>query len=163
MKGALATFLALTLVLLVLVARAGKWAALGTAVVAQGRVLVPLILMAVVLAACVEVLLTPAQIVAWLGDDAGWRGVLTAWLAGALTPGGGPIGLPLAGALARRGAALPALLTYLTSMSLLSLIRLPMEWGILGARLTLTRWAATVLLPPLVGGCALAWQAWRGM
>ena len=160
MKGALIVFGALGLVLLVLVARAGKWAALGTALSGQARSLVPLLVLAVVIGACVEVLLTPAQIAGWLGDGAGWRGVLAGWVAGALTPGGGPIGLPLAGALARRGAALPAVLTYLVSMSLLSLIRLPMEWGMLGPRITATRWAATALLPPLVGACALAWQRW---
>lgn len=40
------------------------------------------------------------------------------------------------------------LLTYLTSMSLL---RLPRDSGILGTLLTLTRWAATALVPPLTG------------
>ncbi|MEO5731180.1 MAG: permease, partial [Byssovorax sp.] len=128
----------------------------------QGRVLVPLIALAVMIGACVEVLLTPAHIARWLGDGAGLRGVLAGWIAGALTPGGGPIGLPLAGALARQGAALPAILTYLTSMSLLSLVRLPMEWGLLGGRVTLIRWGATFFLPLLVGVSALAWQRWAG-
>ncbi len=158
MKWALLVFGGLVLILLVLVARAGRWSALGESLGGQAKTLVPLVLLAVVIAACVEVLVTPEQVAGWLGDDAGWRGVLAGWVAGALTPGGGPIGLPLAGALARRGAALPVVLTYLTSMSLLSLIRMPMEWGLLGPRITATRWAATALLPPLVGACALAWQ-----
>lgn len=158
MKGALVVFGALVVVLLALVGRAGRWSALAASLGGQARTLIPLVLFAVVIAACVEVLITPEQVARWLGDDAGWRGVLAGWVAGALTPGGGPIGLPLAGALARRGAALPVVLTYLTSMSLLSLIRLPMEWGLLGPRITATRWAATALLPPLVGACALVWQ-----
>lgn len=158
MKSALIVFLGLTLVLLALVGRAGKWATFGASLAGQAKTLVPLVLLAVVIAACVEVLLSPSQVAGWLGDGSGWRGVLAGWVAGALTPGGGPIGLPLAAALARRGAALPAVLTYLTSMSLLSLIRLPMEWGLLGGRITATRWAATALVPPLVGACALAWQ-----
>ncbi len=151
MRAALLIFCGLTAGLLLLVARANKWAALGDALRAQGRVLVPLILLAVLLAACIEVLLSPTLVATWLGQESGLRGVLLGWLAGALTPGGGPIGLPLAAALFRRGASLPVLLTYLTSMSLLSLLRLPMEWGILGTRLTLTRWAATALVPPLIG------------
>lgn len=155
MKIALVVFAAMTAILLWLVARAEKWDVLGSALLSQARSLVPLIVLAVLLGACVEVLLTPAQISAWLGDGAGLRGVLVAWLAGMLTPAGGPIGLPLAAALARRGAALPALLTYLTSMSLLSLMRLPMEWGLLGARLAGARWLATIALPPLVGIAAL--------
>ena len=155
MKIALVVFAAMTAILLWLVARAEKWDVLGSALLSQARSLVPLIVLAVLLGACVEVLLTPTQISAWLGDGAGLRGVLVGWIAGMLTPAGGPIGLPLAAALARRGAALPALLTYLTSMSLLSLLRLPMEWGLLGARLAGARWLATILLPPLVGVVAL--------
>jgi uncharacterized membrane protein YraQ (UPF0718 family) len=162
MRAALLVFLALAVVLLGMVARAGKWAAFGAALGTQERGLVPLLVLAVVLAACVEVLLSPAQISTWMGDGAGWRGVMLGWVAGALTPGGGPIGLPLAAALARRGAALPAVITYLTSMSLMSLIRLPMEWGILGPRITATRWAATALLPPLVGGCVWMVQRFFG-
>ncbi len=57
---------------------------------------------------------------------------------------------------------MPAILTYLTSMSLLSLVRLPMEWGLLGGRVTAIRWGATFLLPLLVGVCALAWQRCAG-
>jgi len=160
MKGALVIFAALTLVLLGFVARESKWAALGNALQQQSQIIVPLIALAVVIASCIEVLISPAQIATWLGDGSGWRGVLTAWAAGILTPGGGPIGLPIAGALAKRGASMPAVLAYLTSMSLLSLIRLPMEWGIMGSRVTLTRWAATALLPLVVGAGALGWQRW---
>ena len=160
MKGALLVFGGLAVTLLVLVGRADRWAAFGAALAGQAKTLAPLIVLAVVIGACVEVLLTPAQIAGWLGDGAGFRGVIAGWVAGVLTPGGGPIGLPLAGALARRGAAMPAVLTYLTSMSLLSLMRLPMEWGLLGPKVTAVRWGATLLIPPLVGMGALAWQRW---
>lgn len=159
MRAALLIFLVLTAGLLVLVGRADKWAALLDTLWAQGRMLVPLLVLAVLLASCVEVLLSPSLVSTWLGQDAGLRGILLGWLAGALTPGGGPIGLPVAAAIFRRGASLPVLLTYLSSLSLLSLIRLPMEWGILGTRLTLTRWASTVLIPPLLG--TIAWLIGR--
>lgn len=158
MKGALIVFAILTLGLLAFVARDDKWSALGDALSNQAKVIVPLIVLAVVIASCIEVLITPAQIAKWLGDGSGWRGVFAGWAAGVLTPGGGPIGLPIAGALAKRGAAMPAVLAYLTSMSLLSLIRLPMEWGILGSKVTVTRWAATAFIPLLVGAAALGWQ-----
>jgi uncharacterized membrane protein YraQ (UPF0718 family) len=158
MKGALIIFAVLALTLLGFVARSDKWSALGEAMKEQGTVLVPLIALAVVIASSIEVLISPAQIASWLGDGSGLRGVFAGWIAGILTPGGGPIGLPIAGALAKRGASLPAVLTYLTSMSLLSLIRMPMEWGILGSRVTLTRWAATAFVPLIVGAGALGVQ-----
>lgn len=158
MKAALLVFALATAALLALVHRAHKWGPLGASIASQARSLVPLVLLAVVIAACVEVLVSPAVIAKFLGDGAGFRGVLVAWVAGILTPGGGPIGLPLAATLAKRGAALPAVLTYLTSMALLSFMRLPLEWGILGGRLTLTRWASTAWIPPAVGALALLWQ-----
>jgi uncharacterized membrane protein YraQ (UPF0718 family) len=158
MKGGLVVFAVLTLTLLGFVARQNKWSALGNALGEQAKVIVPLIALAVVIASCIEVLISPTLIASWLGDGSGWRGVCTAWAAGVLTPGGGPIGLPIAGALAKRGASMPAVLTYLTSMSLLSLIRIPMELGILGSRVTITRWAATALIPLFVGAGALGWQ-----
>jgi uncharacterized membrane protein YraQ (UPF0718 family) len=160
MKGALIIFAILALTLLGLVARDNKWSAMGEALREQGMVIVPLIALAVIIASCIEVLISPAQIAQWLGDGSGFRGVAAGWIAGILTPGGGPIGLPIAAALAKRGASLPAVLSYLTSMSLLSLIRLPMEWGILGSRVTLTRWAATAMVPLLVGAGALGVQRW---
>lgn len=162
MKGALVVFGLLSAALLGLVAKQGKWVELGAALRSQARSLVPLLALAVLLAACVDVLLSPSQVERWMGSAAGLRGVLVAWLAGALTPGGGPIGLPLAATLARRGAGMPSVLTYLCSLSLLSLLRMPMEWGLLGARLTLTRWGATVLVPPLVGAAALLVERLRG-
>ena len=43
------------------------------------------------------------------------------------------------------------LVTYLVSISTLSLIRIPMEVGLIGGRLAMLRVAACVLLPPLAG------------
>lgn len=158
MKSALVIFAILSLTLLGFIARDNKWSALGNAMGEQAKLLIPMIALAVIIASCIEVLISPSLIASWLGDGSGFRGIFAGWLAGICTPGGGPIGLPIAGALAKRGASMPAVLTYLTSMSLLSLIRLPMEWGILGSRVTLTRWAATACLPILVGVGALTVQ-----
>jgi uncharacterized membrane protein YraQ (UPF0718 family) len=158
MKSALVIFAILALTLLGFVAKDDKWTPLGNAMKEQGMVLIPLITLAVVIASSIEVLISPDKIATWLGDGSGFRGVVTGWIAGILTPGGGPIGLPIAGALAKRGASMPAVLSYLTSMSLLSLIRMPMEWGILGSRVTLTRWAATAFIPLIVGAGALGIQ-----
>lgn len=156
MKVVLIGFAALLVVLLVLVARADQWEALARATRAQATMLLPLLTLAVLVAACVEVLVPPAWLQTWLGDAAGARGIGLAWVAGALTPGGGPIGLPLAAALSRAGASTPVVLTYVLSLSSLSLIRLPLEWGILGGRLTAMRWLACLLVPPAAGLVALA-------
>ena len=116
--------------------------------------MLPLLVFCFLIAGFVEVLLPRALVERWLSDDAGWRGIAVAWLAGALTPGGGPVGLPLAAGLMRNGAGVGVMVTYLTSLALLSFVRLPMEYGMLGGRMTLIRVGASILLPPLAGALA---------
>jgi uncharacterized protein len=117
----------------------------------QGIKIVPLVALALAVAACAEVLLPRGWVQGWLSDAAGWRGILIGWVAGALTPSGSVIGLPLVAGFARAGVGAPVLVTYLASLSTLSLMRLPMEVGLVGGRLALLRFAACVLLPPLAG------------
>ncbi len=116
--------------------------------------LLPILLVVFVLTGFVEVLLPRELVARWLSDEAGPRGLAVALVAGALTPGGGPVGLPLAAALLRAGAGVGVLVTYLTSMSLLSFVRVPMELGIYGARLTALRMASSLVLPLIAGGLA---------
>lgn len=154
---------AATLVLGVVVLVAGGFAlSQGSATFVEGLragglglvKLVPMLILCFVLAGFVEVLLPKEVVARWLSADSGWRGIAVAWVAGALTPGGGPIGLSLAAGLMRTGAGPGVIVTYLTSMSLLSFIRVPMELGMYGGRLTALRVVASVLLPPIAGGIA---------
>ncbi len=118
--------------------------------------LLPLLAVVFVLTGFVQVLLPRELVANWLSDEAGWRGIGVAWVAGALTPGGGPIGMPLAAALVRSGAGLGVVVTYLTSLSMLSFIRLPMEVAMYGGRLTGLRLLASLVLPPVAGLLAQA-------
>ncbi len=163
MRAALLVMVALVLGLGGLV-----WYRGGTPLVAEGLragwrgmgPVVPLVLVVVLLSGFVEVLLPRETVARWLSDEAGVRGLGVAWLAGVLTPGGGPVGLPIAAALLRNGAGMGVLVTYLTSMSLLSFVRLPMELGIYGPRLTAVRVLASAALPLLAGGLAQAVERW---
>ncbi|MEI8259048.1 MAG: permease [Deltaproteobacteria bacterium] len=131
---------------------------------ASGRSALPLIPVLVVvflMAGFVEVLLPREVVTKWLSDSAGFRGMGIAMVAGALTPGGGPMGLPLAAALMRAGAGAGVLVTYLTSMSLLSFIRVPMELAIYGTRLTVLRLCSSAALPLLAGLIAQSLSRWR--
>ena len=135
----------------------GGIALLGEGFRAGGRgavQLVPLLAVVFLLAGFAEVLLPRATVAAWLSDAAGARGLLVAWVLGALTPGGGPVGLPLAAALMRAGAGAGVLVTYVTSMSLLSFVRVPLELGIYGTRLTVLRVTSSIVLPLIAGATA---------
>ena len=153
MNAANGVFLLITIVLGALCLRQGS-AVLWEGVRSGGNSflqMLPLLVFCFLIAGFVEALLPRALVEQWLSDEAGWRGIGVAWLAGALTPGGGPVGLPLAAGLMRNGAGVGVMVTYLTSLALLSFIRLPMEYGMLGGRMTLIRLGASVLLPPLAG------------
>jgi uncharacterized membrane protein YraQ (UPF0718 family) len=154
MKAAAFIMGALLLAVVGLAAWRGGWPLVSEGLKRGGResmTLLPLLVVVFVLTGFVQVLLPKELVANWLSDEAGWRGIGVAWVAGALTPGGGPIGLPLAAALVRSGAGLGVVITYLTSLSMLSFIRLPMEVAIYGGRLTGLRLLVSLLLPPLAG------------
>jgi uncharacterized membrane protein YraQ (UPF0718 family) len=158
MKIAAVVMAAIVVALAAVCLAKGGFALLGEGLRAGGRgalQLVPLLVVVFLLAGFVEVLLPRATVAAWLSDAAGGRGLVIAWIAGALTPGGGPVGLPLAAALMRSGAGSGVLVTYLTSMSLLSFVRVPLEIGIYGTRLTVLRIVSSFALPLIAGATAL--------
>ncbi|MDC0674385.1 hypothetical protein [Nannocystis radixulma] len=118
--------------------------------------MMPILVVAFLLAGMAEALLPAGFVERWLSDAAGPRGHLVAWFAGALTPGGGLLGMPLAAGLLKAGAGVGVLVTYLTSMALLPLLRVPMEIGIYGGRLAALRIVASCLLPFAAGYTAQA-------
>lgn len=112
---------------------------------------IPLLLAAFLIAGLIQTLVTRDVVTRWLGRRAGWRGIALACLAGALIPGGPYVYYPIAAALLQSGAGLGVLVAFISAKNLWSISRLPMEFALLGPRLTLIRVAATLLLPPLLG------------
>lgn len=90
-----------------------------------------------------------------LGKESGWKGLLLATAAGAITPAGPFVSMPIAAGLLRSGAAPAAIVTFLSAWSLLAIHRLfAWEIPILGAPFALTRWALCLGLPMAAGGMA---------
>lgn len=118
--------------------------------------LAPILVVAFLLAGMAEALLPAGFVERWLSDASGLRGYAVAWLAGALTPAGGLLGMPLAAGLLKAGAGIGVVVTYLTSMALLPALRIPMEIGIYGGRLATLRLVASCLLPFMAGFVASA-------
>jgi uncharacterized membrane protein YraQ (UPF0718 family) len=116
-----------------------------------GMKLLPLLALAILLTGFVDVLLPQDFVAKWLSDEAGSRGFLIAWAAGALTPSGGILGMPLAATLMQAGAGTGVLVTYLTSMAVLPVLRIPMELSIYGGKLAALRILASLLLPFIAG------------
>ncbi len=110
-----------------------------------------LLLAAFLIAGLIEALVTPAIITRWLGSSSGWRGIALACLGGALIPGGPYVYYPIAAVLLKAGASLGVLVAFVTAKNLWSITRLPLEFALLGPTITIVRFGATLILPPLLG------------
>jgi len=113
--------------------------------------ILPLLCCALVVAGMVQVLVPKESLSRWIGEEAGLRGIFVGTLAGALTPGGPYVSLPLAAGFVRSGAGVGTMVAFLTGWSLWAFARIPMEVGVLGWKFTLIRFSSTFLLPPVAG------------
>jgi uncharacterized membrane protein YraQ (UPF0718 family) len=113
--------------------------------------ILPMLIFAFIIAGMIQVLLSQEVVSKWVGAESGLRGILIGTIAGGLSPGGPYVSLPVAVGLLRAGAGVGTMVAYLTAWSLWAIARLPMEFGILGWRLTLIRLVCTFFFPPVAG------------
>ena len=145
------------LVLAVLAWRQGGLALVWDGVLSGGGILlsvVPLLIAAYLIAGFIQVLVSRETVTRWLGAESHWRGIALACLGGALIPGGPYVYYPIAAVLLKSGASLGVLVAFVTAKNLWSVTRLPLEFALLGTRLTVVRFAVTFLAPPLLGFAA---------
>ena len=118
--------------------------------------IVPRVGGALVMAAFLQILVPREVVAKVIGEHAGFRGVLIATLAGALTPGGPLTSFPIMVALHAAGASKGALVAYLTSWAMLGMQRvLVWEFPLMGGEFTLLRLAASAILPVIAGAIAM--------
>lgn len=123
----------------------------------QSLVLVPRLIFALIAAGFVVRLIPTELIGRYLGDSAGFAGVVVGSLGGLLVPSGPMVSFAIASAFALEGASAPALVAFLTSWSVFAAHRiLVYEIPLLGGRWVRFRLAAMVVLPFIAGTIALA-------
>ncbi len=107
---------------------------------------------ALLMAGFVQVLVPSELVVKWIGEKAGFKGIMIASVAGVLTPGGPMISFPLVSALYRMGANVGSLVAYLTSWELMGVMRI-FIWDIplMGVKFTVLRVATSFFFPVLAG------------
>jgi uncharacterized membrane protein YraQ (UPF0718 family) len=151
------TPIVLALIALVLVILAWKQGGIELAwegVFSGGTILVsviPLLIAAFLTAGLIQSMVSKDLVKRWLGSSSGWRGLLLACLGGALIPGGPYVYYPIAGALLNTGAGIGVLVAFILAKNLWSVSRIPMELALLGPELTISRYAITFIIPPLLG------------
>ncbi len=114
--------------------------------------ILPRLVPALILAGLMQVLV-PAEVVErYLGREAGMRAILFATLAGVFTPGGPMVTVPFMVALAHSGAALPALVAYMTSWSLFGMQRIiAWEAPLMGWKFVVVRVIPSLAFPVIAG------------
>ena len=121
----------------------GAWLFLGV---------LPNLVLGFALAGFLHVLLPGDLISRWMGHESGARGLLVGTAAGMLTPGGPFTHFPILASFLSKGAAVGPICAYISAWALIGLNRfLVWELPILGPQVALTRFLASVGVPPLVG------------
>jgi uncharacterized membrane protein YraQ (UPF0718 family) len=112
----------------------------------------PIIAVSFLAAGIVQTMIPTEWVRGALGHEAGIRGILIATAAGAVTPAGPFVSMPIAAVLLRSGAGLPAVVAFVTAWSLLAVHRLvSYEVPILGWRFAALRYAVSLVLPVAAG------------
>ncbi len=135
----------------------GGWPLVGNGL-NQGKNLIleiaPLLITCFLAVGLAQVLLPRESIAGWLGQEAGWRGIILGSLMGAITPGGPYVVIPLAAGMFKAGAGIGTVVAFITGWSVLAVGRLPYELPFLGPRVLIIRILSSLLLAPLAGGIA---------
>ena len=113
--------------------------------------LIPIFVAVFVIVGLSEVLVPQELVSRWLGNESGWRGILLATGLGILMPPSIFVSFPLAATLYKAGAGIGAGVAFVTSWSLLTLFRMPLEVSIVGLRPTLIRMGIGLIFPVIAG------------
>ena len=116
------------------------------------RVALPQVLAGVMIAGLAQVLVPREKVSRWLGEEAGFRGLVIAEVVGALTPGGPYGSFAMVYALGKIGADIGVLICYLTSWTTLNSIRLVIwEIPLLGQHFALFRFIISLPMGIIAG------------
>jgi uncharacterized membrane protein YraQ (UPF0718 family) len=145
---------------LVFVCAIFAWRAGGSARVSQALgsgaslflAVLPNLILGFTLAGFLHVLLPGELISRWMGEGSGMRGLAVGTLAGALTPGGPFTHFPILASFLSKGAAVGPVCAYIAAWALIGLNRFIIwELPILGPKVALVRFLASMWAPPLIG------------
>ena len=111
------------------------------------------IIAAAFLLSSILVIMLPKELIAeWLGRGSGIRGIAIATLVGMITPGGPSLIYPILMALYKAGASVGPVIAYLTSWSLVSIVRITVwEIPFLGLAFAITRVIISIIIPMTLG------------
>ena len=113
---------------------------------------IPLLIVAFIVAGLVSTLISKEMVTKWLGAEAGWKGPFFGTLMGALVPGGPFFFYPLMATLIVSGANIGTMISFVAAKTLWYVGRIPVEIAFVGLRITAIRFLITFAIPILAGG-----------
>jgi uncharacterized membrane protein YraQ (UPF0718 family) len=114
--------------------------------------LIPRMSAALLIGGFIQVLVPRSLVARWLGDGAGFRGILIATAVGAATPGGPMLAFPLVVVLRNAGASLTAVITFVTAWAVMGVHRIVMwELPFMGTEFAAIRYLSSIPLPIIAG------------
>lgn len=125
----------------------------------QSLIIIPKMIFALIAAGFMVKMIPTEVIIANLGAEAGFRGLLIASVTGLIIPAGPVVAFALAAAFAIEGASAPALVAFITSWSVFATHRVVIfELPMLGGRWMALKLASVAPLPFVAGGLAMVLQ-----
>ncbi|MFW6159964.1 MAG: permease [Acidobacteriota bacterium] len=101
--------------------------------------ILPLVLMIIVIVGLFSAFIPPSQIMKFIGDQAGWSGILAIAALGAVLHIPALISYPLAASLLQSGATIASVAAFITTLTMVGVVTLPLEIKELGLRLAVLR------------------------
>lgn len=114
----------------------------------------PIMILSFGISGLVQVLIPREQVVQWIGQEAGWKGICIGSLAGILAPGGPMVVFPMVAALLHTGAGLGTLVAYVTAWSMWGIRMLLLESALISPGFALFKFLSCFFVPPLAGSIA---------
>jgi len=144
-------FLILAVILFLINLRSGRhWEGLRNAV-KQFIAVLPVILLAMLLARLLEILIPEEFIKRWLSQEAGFTGIILGTFGGMLMAFGPYASYPIIATIYHAGAGLGTTIALLAGWTYLGLSRIPFESSFLGLRFTFLRMTLGLIFTILAG------------
>lgn len=112
--------------------------------------IIPLVLMIIVIVGLFSAFIPPSEIMRFIGAQAGWSGILSIAALGAVLHIPALISYPLAAALLQSGAAIASVAAFITTLTMVGVVTLPLEIKELGIGVTLLRNGLSFILAVLI-------------
>ena len=122
--------------------------------VKMGRNVLPLLICAFIIVGFLDLLLPRESLQAWMGDESGWRGLVTGSAIGALVQGGPFAFFPLFETVFRDSVNIGTAIAMITAWGMINVGHLPYEFAFLGPRFVALKYSLYVALPALSGALA---------